>query len=120
MLYVLTCADVAAVGPGVLNDWKLNLVSELYRRTLRHVGVEGMYAGSSSRVAQRREDVRAKLTEREHALWYETQLAALPLTLLLDEPPKRVAEILQQLRALPHREAVAWGKFNAQPPQTHV
>lgn len=114
MLYVLTCADVAAVGPGVLNDWKLNLLSELYRRTLRHVGVEGMSAGSSSRVAQRREDVRAKLTDREHAPWYEAQLAALPLTILLDEPPKRVADILQQLRTLPHREAVAWGKFNAQ------
>jgi len=28
MLFLLTCADVAAVGPGVLNDWKLNLLSE--------------------------------------------------------------------------------------------
>ncbi|MGE0757753.1 MAG: HD domain-containing protein, partial [Pirellulaceae bacterium] len=29
MLYVLTCADLAAVGPGVLNDWKQDLLTQL-------------------------------------------------------------------------------------------
>lgn len=33
MLFVLTCADMAAVGPGVLNDWKVNVLEDLYRRT---------------------------------------------------------------------------------------
>jgi len=31
MLYVLTCADLDAVGPGVLNRWKLDLLKQLYR-----------------------------------------------------------------------------------------
>ena len=32
MLYVLTCADVQAVGPGVLTPWKYNLLTSLYQR----------------------------------------------------------------------------------------
>ncbi len=32
MLYVLTAADWAAVGPGVLTDWKLDLLTQLYLR----------------------------------------------------------------------------------------
>ncbi|MEQ8850124.1 HD domain-containing protein [Botrimarina sp.] len=32
-LLVLTCADMAAVGPGVLNDWKVGVLEDLYRRT---------------------------------------------------------------------------------------
>jgi [protein-PII] uridylyltransferase len=30
MLYVLTLADLAAVGPGVLNQWKQQLLTDLY------------------------------------------------------------------------------------------
>ena len=37
MLYVLTCADLAAVGPGVLNSWKGEVLNDLYLRTLRHL-----------------------------------------------------------------------------------
>ncbi len=37
MLYVLTCADLSAVGPGVFNDWKAEVLSMLYQRTLRHL-----------------------------------------------------------------------------------
>ena len=31
MLFVLTCADLAAVGPGVLNTWKGEVLTDLYR-----------------------------------------------------------------------------------------
>jgi [protein-PII] uridylyltransferase len=34
MLFVLTAADVMAVGPGVWTDWKAQLLNELYDRTL--------------------------------------------------------------------------------------
>lgn len=34
MLYVLTAADVTAVGPGVFTDWKAELLTSLYDRTL--------------------------------------------------------------------------------------
>ena len=34
MLYLLTCADMRAVGPGVLTGWQAAILHELYRRTL--------------------------------------------------------------------------------------
>ena len=37
MLFVLTAADLAAVGPGVLNDWKAEVLTDLYRRTMQHL-----------------------------------------------------------------------------------
>jgi [protein-PII] uridylyltransferase len=34
MLYLLTYADMRAVGPGVMTGWQVQILSELYRRTL--------------------------------------------------------------------------------------
>ena len=40
MLYVLTACDLAAVGPGVWDDWKADVVTELYHRTMQYLAVE--------------------------------------------------------------------------------
>lgn len=40
MLYVLTCADVMGVGPGVYTPWTGDLLEELYRNTLSLFGDE--------------------------------------------------------------------------------
>ena len=37
MLLVLTAADIAAVGPGVWNDWKSEVLSICISRTMRHL-----------------------------------------------------------------------------------
>ena len=37
MLFVLTCADLEAVGPDTFNEWKQNLVSRLYFYSLRQL-----------------------------------------------------------------------------------
>src|SRR5262245_10323665 len=37
MLYVLTYADMRAVGPGVLTPWQAKILHELYLRTLAHL-----------------------------------------------------------------------------------
>ena len=34
-LFVLTCADLAAVGPGVLNDWKIDLLADVFTRAVQ-------------------------------------------------------------------------------------
>ena len=31
LLYMLTCADISAVGPGTLNQWKFGLLTDLYK-----------------------------------------------------------------------------------------
>ena len=40
MLFVLTSADLAAVGPGVLNEWKVEVLTDLYQRTMQHLAGE--------------------------------------------------------------------------------
>ena len=41
MLYLVTCADLAAVGPDVLNSWKVEVLSELYFRAAQKFAAEG-------------------------------------------------------------------------------
>jgi hypothetical protein len=41
MLFVLTCADLAAVGPGVLNSWKIEVLSDFYAATSRQLASAG-------------------------------------------------------------------------------
>ncbi len=60
MLFVLTCADLAAVGPGVLSSWKAEVLHDLYLRTLRHLSGD-----SPSLLAdERRSQVKATLRRR--------------------------------------------------------
>jgi [protein-PII] uridylyltransferase len=39
MLYLLTCADIRAVGPGVWNAWRGALIRALYLRTRTHLAL---------------------------------------------------------------------------------
>ncbi|QDU60945.1 Bifunctional uridylyltransferase/uridylyl-removing enzyme [Planctomycetes bacterium Pan216] len=40
MLYVLTVVDVEAVGPGTMNQWRADILADLFRRTARLLGEE--------------------------------------------------------------------------------
>ncbi len=111
MLFVLTCADLAAVGPGVLNQWKLNLLTELYDRTRTHLAGDGPSRGSSERVQKLREQVRALAADKPSADWWDEQTQALPSGYLLETPPQQIVEVLETLRQLPHDEARAWGRY---------
>jgi [protein-PII] uridylyltransferase len=56
MLYLLTCADMRAVGPGVMTGWQAQILWDLYARTL------GRLAGGQ-RERPNRETVAARVTE---------------------------------------------------------
>ncbi len=114
MMYILSCADLAAVGPGVLNPWKLNLLTELYRRTRRHLAWEDSSAGYQSWVKRRRAEIRAliKCDESEMLSW-ENQLRDLPVSYIVNNPPDRVVEELELLRRLPSNDVVVWARFRS-------
>ena len=48
LLALVSCADLAAVGPGVLNSWKLELITELYNRAMGQVAGEAPDIGEHS------------------------------------------------------------------------
>lgn len=111
MLYVLTLADLAAVGPGVLNQWKRQLLTELYQHALELLTSESPAEAASQRVQQRREEILTLVRRRDGLAWWETQVISLPASSLFAVPPAQLVEELDRLRRLARREAVAWGRY---------
>lgn len=113
MLYVLTAADLDAVGPGVLNDWKVKLLTTLYDRTMAQLSGEESASRADETIAQRRAAVAAALPRGAVDEWYEAQIAALNSAALLRSPAAELVADLQRLRNLPDDRAVAWPRWIA-------
>jgi [protein-PII] uridylyltransferase len=111
MLYVLTCADLAAVGPGVLNQWKLEVFTQLYRNTLRQLTGDPLAESSDEEHDRRREELRRKARARNGDSWWDRQIDALPPSLLVNGPASRILDDLETLRSLPRDQAVASGRY---------
>ncbi len=91
MLYLHSCADLAAVGPDVLNDWKLELLTELYYRTRRHLTGEDASQSTAREVADRRTAVQELARQETDQAWWSQQVASLPAGYLLTVSPQRRA-----------------------------
>jgi len=113
-LLVLTAADIAAVGPGVLTKWKESLLTQLYRRTLsvllgeqdKTVGPE-CFKELISEVAREFTNVPAGELD-----WIELQLSQFPLRYLHGTPPKRIAAHLGAIRRLKAGDVLVEETFN--------
>lgn len=112
MLFVVTCADLAAVGPGVLSEWKADVLRQLYLRA-QSLMTEPHPEHTPSVSEKARLDVLSCLeaSERDES-WYRRQLAALPDCLLSTQSPETIALMLQQFHLLEARHAVSWGRNN--------
>jgi len=110
MMYVLTCADLTAVGPGVLNSWKLDLITQLYERTSEHLAGESV-TGSGGSNPQIRGQIRAMIAKEPDLPWWHAQIKALPRTYLADTPTATIINQLRQLRDLAPTSALAWGRY---------
>ena len=123
MLFVLTCADMAAVGPGVLNDWKVSVLGQLYERTLEHL------ADAPHRTEDRRGATRTAVwqilseAERDKS---STKLLFndLPESFLVSRSPAAIAGVLRRLANLSDHAALSgpptpsdmdvWGSYLGQ------
>jgi [protein-PII] uridylyltransferase len=107
MLFVLTCADLAAVGPGVLNSWKGEVLSDLYVRTLLHLSGD-----SPSLVA---DDCRAAalalLVDDQPPEWFVEQSQALRSSYLMNTAPEQIAKELRRLRRIGRGEVDVWHRY---------
>ena len=111
MLYVLSCADLAAVGPGVLNDWKRRLLTELYFRARSHL-VDEPQPLSDAPSEQRREQVRQHLGKDAEDPWFVSQLTELPASFLLADESTVIADQLRQMHQLPVDQVLAFGRYD--------
>ena len=112
MLFVLTAADLAAVGPGVLNAWKIDVLGDLHQRAMRHLAGDAPAITSQEYIEELRGRVRV-LSQADEADWFERQLAALPVSYLRSTAAERVADELRGLRELKPGDVMAIGRYQA-------
>ncbi len=111
MLLALSCADLAAVGPGVLNDWKAGVLGELYRSARRLLS-EVPEDEQLSRRANAKQAVWRKLSEAERGdLWFEQYFRALPESFVTSVDPTVVAATLRSLQQLEQGTGTAAGWY---------
>jgi len=99
-LYVLTAADLGAVGPDTWTDWKAEVVTDLYQRTMEHLAGEAAGIDLEEQLAKRRESIRRQLDHDGTDPWYGRQLAALPAGYLNATQPPQIAADLRLLKGL--------------------
>jgi len=111
MLFVLTCADLAAVGPGVLNDWKVDLLADVFARSARCLHENGETT-SASKLANYRESVLQELSAAQRNMpWFVRQVEALPASFLASCEVSEAAMTLQRFHSMADRAAEAWSVY---------
>jgi [protein-PII] uridylyltransferase len=111
LLFLVTCADLAGVGPDVLTSWKVEVLTELYLRASRQLGAVSDWVADAERDGDRRAAWEALTAAERGDSWFERQLAALPESYVTKRPPLSVAETLRRLRHLPPRGGMAWARY---------
>jgi [protein-PII] uridylyltransferase len=111
MLLLVTCADLAAVGPDVLNNWKLEVLCELYYRASRKFAKDSGAANVIDPDADRSAAWALLTPAEQQDPWFGRQLAAFPESFVHRRPPATLVEILRRLRPLEPRAGVAWGTY---------
>lgn len=101
MLFVHTAADMSAVGPGVWNEWKSELVSSLYERSLLWLSGKSYLFDEPTRLERARNEVLQCVNETDEKLreavvrMWKDRLKRFPPHYLLATPPERIAADLQ-------------------------
>ncbi len=121
MLYVLTSADIKAVGPGVWTEWKADLLSDLYDRTMLIVSGKQYSHHEAERLQRVKEQVKAAIVplptdgpSDQLFQWIDQQLDTLPPHYWSGTPPARIAQDLQELQQLGDGDVSAEGTYDAE------
>ena len=67
MLYVLTCADIKAVGPGTWNGWKGQLLRQLYHETMAVISGGAQTLNRAARIRQAQDALTDRLRDWKKA-----------------------------------------------------
>ena len=113
MLYLLTCADLAAVGPGVLNAWKVGVLSQLRQRIEDALVPDGQFFEQARRRKLQDEVWKQLPAESRDDAWFDEQFDALTESYLSGHSTIEIAHTLNQLRPLAARQGTAWGSYRA-------
>ncbi len=117
MLYVLTAADISAVGPGVLTKWKETLRGELFLKTHKELAgddeTEARYE-ARLRIENVRQTVLDQVVGRLPEDWVSRQLEAWPDRYLASMSPARIVSHLEQIAKLRDAGVLVDVQFDAE------
>jgi [protein-PII] uridylyltransferase len=111
MLYLLTAADLTAVGPGTWNHWKAEIITGLYQKAMQHLAGHSPAVTPDEYVRKRRDAVLAALGPDHGKPWFARQADNLPATYLASTDPEQIAADLRLLHGLADDEVSAHGCF---------
>ena len=95
MLFVLTAADIASVGPEMWTSWKADVLTDLYARTMELLTGDVYRLDRPKRVENVQRMVRDSLVGEVAPEWLERHLDAMPQHYALNTPPERITEHLR-------------------------
>ena len=126
-MFILTVADISAVGPEVMTKWKESLLGELYSRTYEAMVKEKEPTKTASGTTVLQPAARKSLLESMvtqgvaisepdagWSSWVDGQLAQLPDWYVASTPVEQMAAHLLAMRNLPVRPMHVEGRFNAE------
>ena len=96
LLVVHAVADLTAVGPDVINDWKLNLIEQLYLRTRRYFETGQLPGENEAEIDSNREKVLELLQESKADDFSKQLVREMPPSLLRRVSPEAVADHVTQ------------------------
>lgn len=106
MLYVLTYADISAVGPGVWTDWKAELLGDMYSAAMYVLEGRHYQHREAERVQAIRNYVIDQLPPAENqeaadfGQWVDRELTAFPMHYLMETPRSLIVSDLEVIRRL--------------------
>ncbi len=121
MLFVLTAADITAVGPGVWTGWKADLLSELYDGTMHVLSGRRLLYREEKRLEEIKAYFRSVIAERNGQPgelfdweWINRQLEAFPPHYINEYTPEQIASDLETIQRLEPGEFFLDGEANAE------
>ena len=107
MLYVLTYADISAVGPTMWTPWKQGLLHELFIRTLEILSGTREALTKDQRNERVLNEIRKAVGSVYPPEWLEPQLQSMSSRYLLATPSEKIARQLEKIRLLAGKKIIA-------------
>ncbi len=106
LLYLLTFSDTRAVGPTTWNQWKGNLLQELFVKVGEIINPSD-FRDEHQRLKERMDEIVRRVSGKIREEEARKELAALPTSYVLANPPWKVARHLQILSEVREKKFVA-------------
>lgn len=108
MLLVHSVADMTAVGPGVLSDWKLRFLEELYVRTRRYFDSGSLPGKMDDATEAKRQQIRVRLRDRKLGPRGEVVLSSLRPWMFQQRDVDSLTDQIAAVAQLPANKSVCW------------